>query len=125
MKILAQYEVAQRRYYDPYYQYRVQDPVVSLIAASLLLLSLAIWLWILSRLTVKAGYKGVARWVWFAFLAFPLTGGLSLIAFVLVPWPVQKQLKQMARNPTPTPAPRPIRSDIDEELDRLKQGKKE
>jgi 1,4-dihydroxy-2-naphthoate octaprenyltransferase len=45
------------------------------------------------RLTSKAGYKGVSRWLWFLFLGCPLTTVWTLLVFVLVPWPVQKQLK--------------------------------
>jgi|SRR5919202_1115497 hypothetical protein len=56
------------------------------------LFSLATWLWILWRLASKAGYRGRSRWIWFAFLAFPLTGGIALITFCLIPYPIQKQL---------------------------------
>jgi hypothetical protein len=61
-------------------------------AIAFLIFVLTMWLWILWRLASKAGYRGMSRWIWFVFLAFPLTGGIALITFCLIPYPIQKEL---------------------------------
>jgi hypothetical protein len=76
----------------PTYTYGGIKPEALAFLIFVTLLSLATWLWILWRLASKAGYRGRSRWIWFAFLAFPLTGGIALITFCLIPYPIQKQL---------------------------------
>jgi hypothetical protein len=71
----------------PFLTYRISPEALAFLIFVTLL-----WLWILWRLASKAGYRGRSRWIWFAFLAFPLTGGIALITFCLIPYPIQKQL---------------------------------
>lgn len=61
---------------------------------TLMVMALIYWGVVLWRLPSKAGYTGAARWAWFLLMYFPLTGGVSLFAFVFVPWPVKKQLEK-------------------------------
>jgi hypothetical protein len=68
--------------------------VVTLV--TVLTLSMIYWGVILWRLPSKAGYTGATRWAWFLLLYFPLTGGLTLFAFVFASWPVKKQLEKSA-----------------------------
>ena len=65
----------------------------TLISACALLIVLAIWGCVTWRLPTKAGYSGISRWIWFGFLALPLTTVWALLAFVLVPSPKDKELK--------------------------------
>ncbi len=92
---------------------RVEPADVAIVLVSLVI-TLALWGWIMWRLASKAGYRGAARWIWFVFLGFPLTSGWGLVAFVLLPWPVQKKLKQQAGISSP-------KSDIDQELDQMRK----
>jgi TRAP-type C4-dicarboxylate transport system permease small subunit len=116
MKILTQVEPRQG-YEIPTYRTNPNRDTVELepvVIASLVLglaVGLVAWAWMMWRLASKAGYGGISRWLWVITLAFPFTTGLSLMAFVLLPWPIQKQLKTL---------PKP--NDIDEELNRLKRG---
>lgn len=103
------------------YPYRRETPldtaVIGITTALVMgvLLGLAIWSWGMWKLPEKAGYNGVVRFLWFVFLAFPLTTGSALIAFVLVKWPVQKELDKVRERRAPV-------DDIDDELRRLRSN---
>lgn len=108
------YEVPSR-YVSPYDRDRV-DVTDAAILTSLLVgvvMGVGLWLWMMWRLTSKAGYRGSVRWVWFVLLGFPLTGGLTMFAFVLLPWPVQQAAKR-SRNAE-------LQSSVDNELEQLRQ----
>ncbi len=81
-----------KNFLSPIVTYGGIEPGVLAFLIFVALLSLTMWLWILWRLASKAGYRGMSRWIWFAFLAFPLTGGIALITFCLIPYPIQKEL---------------------------------
>ena len=106
------YEVPYR-YVSPYDRDTRVDPEV---LASLLLgvvVGVTLWVWMMWRLTSKAGYRGGVRWVWFVFLGFPLTTGWTMLAFILLPWPVQRELKRSQANQ--------LQSAVDQELEQLRQ----
>jgi peptidoglycan/LPS O-acetylase OafA/YrhL len=91
----VQYEIPSRTYdiYDRRRQTDAEDVAAIASFVFSLLLAIVIAEWSMWRLVSKAGYQGVGRWVWFVFLGCPVTTIWSLLVFVLVPWPVQKQLK--------------------------------
>jgi TRAP-type C4-dicarboxylate transport system permease small subunit len=123
MKMLTQYEIvpSQYRIERPYDIYeRDSSGVAELLALAIvglvMIASTTLWLWFWWRLLTKAGYKGLAKGLWFILIAFPLTGGIGMVAFALVTWPIQEQLlviKAQTQKP---------KDDIDEELERLKRG---
>jgi hypothetical protein len=94
------------------------EVIAVLFAAALgTLIGLAIWGWSMWKLPSKAGYKGASRLLWFMFLAFPLTTGWSLIAFILVQWPVQKELNNVRQQQSPK-----YSADIEAELRQLRSN---
>jgi hypothetical protein len=106
------------------------DAVVNVATAATLvtlaIMALIYWGIVLWRLPSKAGYTGAARWMWFLLLYFPLTGGLTLFAFVFVPWPVKKQLEKTEgqleelRRLTDRSRPKPL-GGVDDELDQMRK----
>jgi TRAP-type C4-dicarboxylate transport system permease small subunit len=94
------------------------EAVAVLFAAALgALIGLAMWGWSMWKLPSKAGYKGASRLLWFMFLAFPLTTGWSLIAFILVQWPVHKELSKARAQQSPK-----YSADIESELQQLRSN---
>ncbi len=118
----VQYEIPYSSY-DVYKIQRQEEEIADLVGVGFLIgafIGLLIFEWSMWRLTAKAGYRGVSRWIWFLLLGFPLTSGLSLAGFVLVPWPVQKQLKKQKQQMEQSPK---LMDDIDIELERLRRNK--
>lgn len=83
--------------YEPGYRYDPNYPLSRSEEATILVLTTLIVLavcgaiaWNLPR---KVGYKGLSQWLWFGFLAFPFTTVWTLLAFVLIPSPKDKELK--------------------------------
>ncbi len=114
------YEV-QYRYIDPYDRTVRIDNAADIVATVIgTMLALCIWLMIMWRLPSKAGYRGASRWVWFATMGFPLTTAWSLLVFILLPWPIQKELKKTRNQQPSKPSPNPI-DDIEAELQQMRR----
>jgi hypothetical protein len=103
---------------DPYYVRSRPQPVDPQVLGTLalgILIGITAWGWSMWRLASKAGYRGSTRLIWFALLGCPLTTGWTLLAFVLLPWPVQRELKKVKELPK-------YSNEIDSELDQLRRS---
>lgn len=118
MKLTSQLDV------EPLYEIPSQDPYIDSDSASVdvgviagvilgTVLAITMWVWMMWRLSSKAGYRGVPRLLWSVFLAFPLTTGWTLLAFVLVPYPNQRELKRLQATQNP-------KNEINQELEQLR-----
>jgi hypothetical protein len=122
-------EISPYQHIDPYTKDSGEVEAVALASLLLgLLVGFAMWEWIMWRLPAKAGYRGLARWGWFFLLGFPLTTGVSLLAFMLFPWPVNRELEKTQarldelRRWKKTQPTGVIGGDIDFELEQLKSN---
>ncbi|MBD1887947.1 hypothetical protein [Coleofasciculus sp. FACHB-SPT9] len=77
--------------YDPDYALSRSEEAIILVLTTLIVLAVCGAIaWNLPR---KVGYKGLSQWLWFGFLVFPFTTVWTLLAFVLIPSPKDKELK--------------------------------
>lgn len=81
------------RYYSPFS--RSSSPQEVIVNLLCLLLAAFIWALIWWYVISKAGYRGKARWWWLAGMMLPFLppSWITLSCLLLVPWPVNKQVK--------------------------------
>lgn len=109
------YEVPDR-YVRPYERDVRVDPEVVTVLLLSFAVAISVWCFSMWRLASKAGYRGGSRVLWFALLGFPLTTAWTLLVFVLLPWPVQRELKRKREEFSPSDI-----SAMDRELDQLRR----
>jgi hypothetical protein len=79
-----------------------------------LILAAIMWVWLWYHTITKIGYRGEHRRWWLVGLCIPPINGFVLLALLVLPWPIQKQLKQLKQQGSPVPG-------VDDELEQLRR----
>lgn len=84
------------------------EPIVLVISTAL---TAVLWAWMWLFIISKIGYRGLSRKLWLVGMCLPPVFPAVMLALLLLPWPVQRELKKLKK----------AIPEIQSELERLKK----
>lgn len=71
------------------------DPAVEILG---LALTAVLWAWMWLHVITKAGYRGLPRKLWLVGICLPPVAPFVVIALLISPWPVYRELKRLRKS---------------------------